>query len=233
VSGENPKAGQQANREQREAQLVFARLKELYESPKQGGFDTAHLKAIHAYLFQDLPQHQPGKVRADSDGWNKARELEGRGPSHVVRYAHKGVEARIDAVLKDFGGPDRLKGIPAGDAAVRLAKLYGDLDQAHGFYEGNSRTLREFTRELADAAGYTLDWRRVGMDADARNALYIARDIAVLERLYPGLTEERAMATNDRAEYEAWFHLEKLRKARGEKSLEAIIRDITIAARDD
>jgi hypothetical protein len=33
------------------------------------------------------------------------------------------------------------------------------------------------------------------------------------------------MATNDRAEYEAWYHLEKLRELQGQKSLVAIIRD--------
>jgi hypothetical protein len=78
---------------------------------------------------------------------------------------------------------------------------------------------------LADAAGFTLDWRRAGTDAAARNALYVARDVAVLERAYPGLTEERAMATDGRAEYKAWYHLEKLRELQGQKSLEAIIRD--------
>jgi len=47
----------------------------------------------------------------------------------------------------------------------------------------------------------------------------------VLERVYPGLDEERAMQTNDRAEYEAWFSLARLRQAMGHRSLAAIIRD--------
>jgi fido (protein-threonine AMPylation protein) len=72
-----------------------------------------------------------------------------------------------------------------------------------GFYEGNSRTLLEFMRTLALAAGYTLDWTRVGIGTAARNALYVARDVAVLERAYPGLTEARAMATDNRSGYEA------------------------------
>jgi cell filamentation protein len=225
VSGDGSRDAARRAQEVREADLVRLRLAELAETPVEGSFDLAHLKAIHARIFQDIPRHRPGAVRSDSDGWNKARELEGHGPSHVVRYVHEGVAARIDAILKSFGGPDALRGMAAEDAAAPLAKLYGDLDYAHGFYEGNSRTLREFTRELADAAGFTLDWRRVGTDAAARNALYVARDVAVLERVYPGLTEERAMATDDRAEYEAWYHLEKLRELQGQKSLLAIIRD--------
>jgi cell filamentation protein len=225
VSGDDSRDAARRAQEVREADLVRLRLAELAETPVEGSFDLAHLKAIHARIFQDIPRHRPGVVRSDSEGWNKARELEGHGPSHVVPYVHEDVEVRIDVILKDFGGPDTLKGMTAEDVAVPLAKLYGDLDHAHGFYEGNSRTLREFTRELADAAGFALDWRRIGTDDAARNALYVARDVAVLERVYPGLTEERAMVTNDRAEYEAWYHLEKLRELQGQKSLVAIIRD--------
>jgi cell filamentation protein len=223
VTDKASNAPEREARAQREGNLVAVRIKELTENPLSGGFDAAHLKAVHAYLFQDLPEHQPGVIRGDTDGWHKARELEGSGPSHVVHYAHRGVEARIDAILRDFGGPAALKGLPLDEAATRLARLYGDLDHAHGFYEGNSRTLREFTRALALATGYTLDWTRVGIGTEARNALYVARDVAVLERAYPGLTESRAMATDNRSEYEAWWHLTKLRELQGENSLRHII----------
>jgi hypothetical protein len=36
-------------------------------------------------------------------------------------------------------------------------------------------------RTLALAACYTLDWTRVGNGTEARNALYVAWDVAVLE----------------------------------------------------
>jgi cell filamentation protein len=197
-------AAEREARAQREGDIVAVRIKELAESPLSGRFDAAHLKAVHAYLFQDLSEHQPGVIRGDTDGWHKARELEGRGPSHAVHYAYRGIEARIDAILRDFGGPATLTGLPLDQAATRLAGLYGDLDHAHGFYEGNSRTLREFMRSLAVAAGYTLDWTRIGIGAEARNALYVARDVAVSKRAYLGLTEAQAMATDNRSEYEAW-----------------------------
>jgi cell filamentation protein len=232
VSGDAERLAEKKARENREANLVANRIRELHLSPVAGVFDLAHLKAVHAHLFQDLPEHRPGVVRADSDGWNKARSLEGSGPSHVVRYAHEGVEAKLDTILKNFGGPDALHGLSLHDAAKRLARLYGDLDHAHGFYEGNSRTLREVTRELAEAAGYVLDWTRSGVGTNARNALYVARDVEVFERAYPSLTDERAMATEDRAEYEAWWHLEKLKAIRGENTLEQIIaRSLSSASR--
>lgn len=110
-----------------------------------------------------------------------------------------------------------------------MAKLYGDLDHVHGFHEGNSRTLREFTRQLAEAAGYSSDWGKTTIGESQRNELYIARDFAVLERASPNLTPERAMRTNDRSEYEASFTLARLRRAMGKVSLEAIIRDAITA----
>jgi cell filamentation protein len=97
------------------------------------------------------------------------------------------------------------------------------LDHAHGFYEGNSRTLREFTRELAEEAGFTFDWTKTGVTAKERNELYLARDLAVYEREFPGLNEDKAMQTDDRREYEAYFTLEYLQKAAGDRTLEAII----------
>jgi fido (protein-threonine AMPylation protein) len=46
-----------------------------------------------------------------------------------------------------------------------MAQLYVDLDRIHPFHEGNSRTLREFTRSLALAAGYDLSWTSTNVDA--------------------------------------------------------------------
>jgi hypothetical protein len=51
--------------------------------------------------------------------------------------------------------------------------------------------LREFARTLAEAAGYKLDWVGTGVGANKRNALYIARDGALLELSCPGLAPQR------------------------------------------
>ncbi len=44
----------------------------------------------------------------------------------------------------------------------------------------NSRTLRQFTSDLALNAGMNLDWSMVAADDDARRKLYLARDVAVI-----------------------------------------------------
>ena len=209
--------------ERREGALVANRIRELNERPPIGDFDRAHLQAVHAYLFQDLPHHRPGELRSDTSGWSKTRMLEGQLGAHDVHYAHENIAGRVDKVLRDLGGPATLSGLPPETVASRMARLYGDLDHAHSFYEGNSRTLREFTRSLAQAAGYELNWAPTGADAEQRNRLYVARDIAVLERAFPGLTPERGMETNDRFEYEASLALPALRRCG--PTLETVIQE--------
>ncbi len=209
--------------DRREALLVANRLSQLAESPIRGNFDLAHLQAVHAHIFQDLPQHRPGELRGDTSSWSKFRALESQFGVHEVHYAHDNIGRRGNAVLSDLGGPNGLATLPPDTVPARLARLYGDLDFVHPFHEGNSRTLREFTRSLAQAAGHDLAWASTNVDAAERNRLYVARDIAVLERAFPGLTPERGMQTNDRAEYEASLALPGLRRVPG-ASLEAIIR---------
>jgi hypothetical protein len=141
---------------------------------------------------------------------------------YEVNYMPDKVEARIAAVLADFGGPDSLKGLALEVAASKLARLYGDLDHAHGFYEGNSRTLREFTRELTLAAGFALDWTGTNVTRESRNYLYSARDIEVISRAFPGLTSETA---NTPQEHYSTLQLENFRRQLGDHPLEKIIRD--------
>jgi fido (protein-threonine AMPylation protein) len=223
VTGDDSKARQDQN----EAGLVLIRLYQLHGKPIKGTFDAEHLKAVHAYIFQNLPHHRPGVTRSDTPDWIKQRVLEGGRVPYNVHYASQAIETKITKILNEFGGPDAIRSLSPPDAAKNIARLYGDLDHAHAFYEGNSRTLREFTRELAKEAGFALDWRKTGVGTRERNELYVARDLAVLERAFPGLTEERAMKTNDRAEYEAYNTVRILRKVVADKTLDAIIRDRT------
>lgn len=212
-----------ANSPHHEGLLTSVRILELQTHPVQGQFDTAHLREVHRRIFQDLTHHHPGAFRADAPGHFKMRELESTGERHVVGYARGSESAeRLDQVLGELRGGDALKGLTADEFAERMGRLYGDLDHIHPFREGNSRTLREFTRELALQAGYELDWHSTSADAQTRDRLYIARDREVLERMYPGLDEARSMVTEDRREYETFFVLERLRQ---HDALATIIRE--------
>ena len=111
-----------------------------------------------------------------------------------------------------------------------MAKLYGDLDFLHPFREGNSRTLRAFTSQLASEAGYVLDWTWSGADAQARDSLDKARDKEATQRAFPGLDQARAAFTENRAEYEAFVFV--LARYRESPELKTLVRDATYREHD-
>jgi cell filamentation protein len=207
-----------------EGAITFARIRDLERNPVQGKFDVAHLKEIHRRIFQDLPHHAPGEFRPDAPGHVKARALES-GDRYYVHYApKKDIDAGLAKVLKDLNGAEGLRGMGPDQFAARMSKLYGDLDHLHPFKEGNSRTLRTFTSQLAREAGYELHWGTTNANGRSRDRLYIARDREVLERAFPGLDEAKAMKTQSRDEYEAYAVLQALRNR---DSLKTIVRENT------
>jgi cell filamentation protein len=216
--------------EQREGALTFARIGELDDAPVKGKFDAAHLREIHRRIFQDLPHHAPGEYRPDAPIWVKGRSLEASGGRYPVHYAPRSqVDAGVEEVLTEFGGPDRLRGLNAEQFSSHMAKLYGDLDHLHPFKEGNSRTLRAFTAQIAREAGVELNWNKTDVDAASRNRLYIARDKEVMQRAFPGLDQDRAMRTGNPAETQAYIKfVAPFRKADG---LESSSRNRPIGSR--
>lgn len=188
-----------------EGALTFARIAELQLDPVKGNYDAEHLKEVHRRIFQDLPHHGPGQYRPPAPAHIKTRSLESQAYRYQVPYApHKDIDSGLRRVLDAFGGPDSLKGLNADQFSARVADLYADLDYLHPFREGNSRTLRAFTSQMAQDAGHTLDWGATNANAGSRDRLYIARDKDVLVRAYPGIDEAKAMSTNDIMEYEAY-----------------------------
>lgn len=101
------RAAEQAARDVREGEFVFAQIKELEDGPIVGRFDVEHLKAVHSYLFQDLPHHRPGVIREDTERWVKARMLDGTPWTRRVHYAHESTEARIRPLFSARVGMNR------------------------------------------------------------------------------------------------------------------------------
>lgn len=168
---------------QYEAEFTTARIAELQLEPIQGAFDTRHLQEIHRRIFQDLPQYAPGQFRESAPAHFKRRQLESSAHRYEVYYAPGSqIEAGLSAALAPMNGGHALRGLNAESFCARVAALYGDLDYLHPFKEGNSRTLRLFTTQLAAQAGYWLDWNTANASAALRDRLYIARDKAVAQR---------------------------------------------------
>lgn len=178
-------------------QLSFARISDLLDNPSlvPGRFDDQHLKDLHAYIFQDSPEHKPGVTRANTkELWYKDRELESipnengeliKQPTHPVAYLNKGVGKELNKSLKGNLVKEFSK-LEQEQFSQKMSDLYSKLDYVHPFYEGNSRTLRTFTTLMAKECGYKIDWNTSNVSPQSRNELYNARDLAVYEHFYDG-----------------------------------------------
>jgi cell filamentation protein len=200
-------------RQQLEADHTFKRVVELELEPVRGNFDVAHLKEVNRRIFQDLPgagfdEVTLGEFRKpvpDGLDWMKQRGLSTvEGPFYVTysRMDDASV-ARLDKAL-EAANPQELRGLKTAEFTGRLANIYTELDYVHPFSDGNSRTLRTFTKQLANDSGYELDWGRFGCNAVGRDLLYIARDLSVNELAKPHVQHENTMRnilhTQDRLE---------------------------------
>ena len=189
-------------RAQLEADYTCKRLYELELDPVVGRFDAAHLKEINRRIFQDLPgagfaEVTPGEFRKpvpDGLDWVKQRALSTVAGQFYAAYSRMDDDAtaRLDEVLAG-ARPDELRGLKTPEFTARLARIYAELDYIHPFGDGNSRTLRSFTRQLAREAGYAVDWERFSRSDVWRYLLYIARDLSVNELAKPQLQHENTL----------------------------------------
>ncbi|WP_293977591.1 Fic family protein [Sphingomonas sp.] len=198
--------------DQREAALTFARIRQLHRDPVQGQYDVAHLREVHRRIFQDLPHHGPGDFRPEASGHFKHRLLESTRDRTVVPYALRSeTDRQLGPTLDALQGGRALAGFDLLEMSEAIAQTYARLDYLHPFREGNSRTLRSFTEQLARDNGHRLDWNTTNVTPEDRDALYIARDMAVIQLRYPGLTPDSMMTVDDRHEYEMAFQLHSYR----------------------
>ncbi|MGA2116513.1 MAG: Fic family protein [Bryobacteraceae bacterium] len=135
--------------EQTEAALVATRSYELSRAPLRGGFDLAHLQAIHRYLFRDVYEWA-GELRTIdvSKGGNRF--------GHHVYIASAATE-----LLKKLAAERHLAGLAPAPFSERAAHYLSELNALHPFREGNGRAQRELMSHLAHANGYYIAWENV------------------------------------------------------------------------
>lgn len=132
-----------------EADATAVRMLELIDNPIQGVFDLKHLCAIHRYLFQDV-YDWAGEIRTVDIS---------RGES---RFANFGlIEGYLDQQLRGLAKENFLRGMEPERFVVRLAHCMGEINAAHPFREGNGRVQRLFCAQLADQAGYFIDFETI------------------------------------------------------------------------
>jgi cell filamentation protein len=120
----------------------------------QGRLDTAHYRAIHRHLCQDI-----------YDGAGEYRTVEfskGRSSFAPLKTPAHTLETWGEKILGDIASERYLKGLKKTDFVERLTHHYGELNFWHPMREGNGRAIKEFLYQLAKQAGYELEFQRVG-----------------------------------------------------------------------
>lgn len=178
--------------EEKEGLYILRRLLELKRQPIQGSFDLKHLCKINYYLFQDLPKiggkyerfYKPGEYRSELLPWKiwmKHRPIPGTKKISCIVYSN--IDKAIIKETQDFLNKNininKMKKMQVRTFVNKMTEIYSKLDYLHPFRDGNSRTIREFTRELALKAGFEINWEKSNLNQQTRNELYIARDFAV------------------------------------------------------
>ncbi len=142
---------------QREAEITFEKLVELYMNPIEGNFDIDHWKQIHKYLFEDLYEWA-GEYRyvnmQKETGFTDIRNL-----NTYLDAEFKLMNAEINNIYSTY------------TLAAFLAEYYVHLMAIHPFREGNGRSCREFLREFvanktknAPCGPHELDWTQFDGD---------------------------------------------------------------------
>ncbi|MDR0445497.1 MAG: Fic family protein [Oscillospiraceae bacterium] len=154
-----------------ERSIASLRLLELAQHPITGMFGFAHLRKIHRYIFKDIYEWA-GEIR-EGEFLLKGDTLFCIG-SRIPEYAEN--------VFTKLKSEKYLRGQDKSGFAEKCAYYMAEINVLHPFREGNGRTSREFFRELALKAGYTLRWQLANPDE------LLQADIAAFDRNYAPLT---------------------------------------------
>lgn len=132
-----------------EADATAVRMLELLENPIPGVFDLKHLCAMHRYLFQDV-YDWAGELRTVDIS---------RGDTRFGNFTL--IESYLGQKLKGLEAETHLRELAPDQLVARLAHYMSEINAAHPFREGNGRVQRFFCAQLAEQAGYFIDFETV------------------------------------------------------------------------
>lgn len=136
-----------------EADTTAIRLLQLNECPIVGAFNLAHLQAIHHHLFQDI-YDWAGELRTVDIS---------KGDSRFGHWTM--IASYLDRELGKISQENFLRDYAPETFIPQLAHYMGEINAAHPFREGNGRVQRTFCAQLAEQAGYFIDFAEISRDA--------------------------------------------------------------------
>ena len=156
-----------------EADITLAKVMELVKSPIQGNFDFSHYKAIHKFLFEDL---------YDWAGNIRTVEISKKGTAFVKA---SDIEQLADNCFKRLKRNQFFVGYSFDAFIPAIVDFYCTTNLLHPFREGNGRTQKVFVNQLAENAGYQINFSQMDADELMVATIYSAQGIVdYLEKLF-------------------------------------------------
>ena len=170
-----------------ELMATTSRSFELAAEPVDGAFDLTHLLAIHRHLFGDVYEWA-GELRA-APVFPVMMVKGGPSPESIAagdydaddQYpyhyfpAGEGMVAHLNMWLARLNAPTSYQAMRPGEFAAAIAEPWGEINSAHPFREGNTRTQAIFFTQFAAAHGHFLDFERFAKDEWFRAKFNAAR----------------------------------------------------------
>lgn len=141
---------------------------ELEPFPEEMNFE--YYKRVHRFLFESL-YGWAGEIR----GVNLSKQ-------HTAFCPIDEMESLAAAIFSRLKKRNYLCGLPKNDFLSELVDLYISLNYLHPFREGNGRVQRLYLRQLAQRAGYRLNF--AGVDSDRMMIATIHAASGISDTLY-------------------------------------------------
>ena len=151
-----------------ETSVIGLKLMALSKQGITGKFDVSHFVSIHKFLFEDIYPFA-GLFRTE----NIAKDY--------FQFAEwEYIESELTRLLSELKSENFLANLTKEKFAERLAYYWAELNVLHPFREGNSRTTREFLRQLSLKNGYILNLHKISpqklLKASIKSIIYVFMD---------------------------------------------------------
>lgn len=134
-----------------ETGIVGLKLTSLIKNKKVYPFTEEGFKQIHKYLFDEIYEFA-GEYRLENILKENFRFSE-----------YQYIEENMPQIIKKID-IEKMKEMNFDTLCKTLSEIMTDLNVLHPFREGNGRTIREFTREMAFVCGYEVNFSNVDYD---------------------------------------------------------------------
>ena len=139
-------------------------------------YDAAHLKSIHAYLFQDVYEWAGRYRTVDMSKGNSF---------FFVKEIDKWLD-EANGMIRGFDWPD----LSHDDFAEACANVFARVNQAHPFREGNGRASKVFMEHVSELSHFRLNWGQI--PAEEWNSCFDVSSMALSQHYPEGAIEALA-----------------------------------------